>query len=88
MNIYVLLTAAIAISSYTRPNGAAMRECMKYGIAQSRSQKHIYFMSWLGWLAHVHAHKKMNKITKKSFHMYMYVHDRVQRSNAVVFSVV
>ena len=35
---YVLLTAARAIPSYTRPNGAAVRECIEYGIAQSRSQ--------------------------------------------------
>ena len=35
---YVLLTAARAMPSYTRPNGAAVRECIEYGIAQSRSQ--------------------------------------------------
>ena len=35
---YVLLTAARAIPSYTRQNGAALRECIEYGIAQSRSQ--------------------------------------------------
>ena len=30
----------------------------------------------------------MKKIMKKSFYMYVYVHDRVQRSNAVVYRVV
>ena len=32
--------------------------------------------------------QKMNKIMKKSFYMYVYIHDRVQRSNAVVYRVV
>ena len=36
--IYVLLTAARIMPSYTRPNGAAVRECIEYGISQSRSQ--------------------------------------------------
>ena len=44
-------------------------------------------MSPLGWPAHVHAHK-MNKIMKKSFYMYIYEHDRVQMSNAVVYRVI
>ena len=57
----------------------------KYGIAQSRSQLHIYYMSRLGWPAHVDAHKKRNKIMKKSFYMYNHVHDRVQRSSIVVY---
>ena len=36
--IYVLLTAARATPSYTRSNGAAVRDCIEYGFAQSRSQ--------------------------------------------------
>ena len=32
--------------------------------------------------------QKMNKIMKKSFYMCIHVHDRVQRSNAVVYRVV
>ena len=38
VNTYVLLTAARAIPSYACPNGAAVRECIEYGIAQSHSQ--------------------------------------------------
>ena len=38
VNIYVLLTAARAIPSYTRSNSAAMRECIEYDIAQIHSQ--------------------------------------------------
>ena len=58
--MYVLLTrhTQVIIGSIvqclcTRPNGAAVRECIEYGIAQSRSQ---YYMSRLGWPAHVHVH--------------------------------
>ena len=36
--VLMLLTAARAIPSNTRPNGAAVRECIEHGIAQSRSQ--------------------------------------------------
>ena len=48
VNTYVLLTVARAIPSYACPNGAAVRECIEYGISQSRIQYHMYYMSWLG----------------------------------------
>ena len=73
------LTAAVTIPSYTHPNGAAVRKCIEYGIAQSGSQEHVYYMSRLGWPAHV-----VNKIMKKN----VYIPDQVQRSNAVVYRVV
>ena len=51
----------------------------------------IYYMSRLGWPAHIQYTytQKMNKIMKKSVYMYIYVHDQVQRSKhpAVVYRV-
>ena len=69
----VLLTAARAMPSDTRPNGTAVRGCIKYGISQSRSQSHAYYMSRLGWWP-AHAHKEMNKIMGKKNTLLVHLH--------------
>ena len=45
----VLLIVAMAMPSDICANIAAVRECIEYGIAQSGSQQHIYYVSRLGW---------------------------------------
>ena len=81
----MLLTAARAILSDTRLNGAVVRECIEYGIAQKpQSLTHILHVT--ARLAHMHT--KNEQIMRKSFYMYIYVHDRVQKSNAVVYRVI
>ena len=54
---YVLLTAARAIPSYTRPDGAAVRKCIEYGIALAAVNN--TFITCHGQVGpHMHMHTK------------------------------
>ena len=78
--IYVLLTTAGAIPSYTRPS------VLSTVLPKATVNNSVHFTARL---ARTYTSKqKMNKNVTKSFYMYIYVHDRVQRSNAVVYCVV